>query len=320
MSVKQLQFELWQECNSRCTYCYLGKGNRNTPDEYKLRSLKNTLEKISDLSIYDEYDTLSYLGGEFFQGQLSNPEVREAFMKVMEMTAWLQKNGYIKEVWIYATMTLGDQKDLFDTLKLFDCSEEHPFWLLTSFDTIGRFHNPKMLDTWITTMEKVHELYPHIRINTTTILTGHLINMYLNGEFSFKEFMEKYHTSFFFKQCGQGDYPSKQAMNDAVGYFFPKRADFLKFLTKFRKEESDLMWDKLFNVHYRADVLYRNFSEEGKEMLLNIRHKDSKLEVETAFTNEMMTMDCGHVIAYQAYLDSDKCVLCDKHMIGEMIK
>ena len=31
--MKSLQFEAWQECGSNCDFCYLGKGNRYTPDD-----------------------------------------------------------------------------------------------------------------------------------------------------------------------------------------------------------------------------------------------------------------------------------------------
>lgn len=116
---KQLQFEIWEECNSKCKFCYLGKINLLTPNHVKLKSLQLILDKISDLSIYDEYDVISYLGGEFFQGQLNTPEIKELFFKLMEKTAWLLENKYIREVWIYATLTIGNQEDLYKSLEYF---------------------------------------------------------------------------------------------------------------------------------------------------------------------------------------------------------
>ena len=77
---KQLQFELWEECGNGCKWCYLGNNNKYTPKEVKLNSLQNALDKIQDLSNYPEFDTLSYLGGEFFQGQLKDQEVYDKFM------------------------------------------------------------------------------------------------------------------------------------------------------------------------------------------------------------------------------------------------
>ena len=49
---KQLQFELWKECNSKCKFCYLGRENNFTPDNLKINACKNALDMISDLSNY----------------------------------------------------------------------------------------------------------------------------------------------------------------------------------------------------------------------------------------------------------------------------
>ena len=314
--MKQLQFELWQECNSKCVFCYLGKENNCTKDELKINACKNALKKISDLSIYKEYDTLSYLGGEFFQGQLNNPEVKTIFMELMKKTTELLNSGYIENVWIYATLTIGDQKDLYETLDLFK-NHKGNLWVLTSYDTIGRFHTQKMLDNWKYHMHHIHELYPDIKFNITTILSEDCIEKYLSGELSFKKMMEEYNCAFFFKQCGWGD-KSKEEFNKILPKFFPKRETFLKFLRKFKSEESPLMWDKMFNIKYRADSLYRNFNDINHQMVENIRNKNSKKELQISGNPaETETLKCGHLQSYQAYIDSDECVLCDKEMIDE---
>jgi len=318
MEGKQIQFELWQECNSKCSFCYLGKDNNFTPDELKISAIEKAYDKISDLSIYPEFDTIAYLGGEFFQGQMKNPLVKEKFMQLMEKTAWLLNNGYIKHFWLYATLTIGDQKDLYETLKLFE-NHKGDLWILTSYDTMGRFHTQKMEDNWDYHMRHIHELYPDIKFNITTILSEDCIDKYLSGELSFKSMMEKYHCAFFFKQCGASN-ETKAVMNKRLPHFFPPRAKFIKFLKKFRQEESDDMWNKLFNIYYRADELYRNFNDKDRQMTLSIRHKDSVNEIETNCEYEMLTNKCGHLLSYAAYSDCDGCVVCDKEMIEELYK
>ena len=80
-----------------------------------------------------------------------------------------------------------------------------------------------------------------------------------------------------------------------------------------------MMWDKLFNIQYRCDVLYRNGNTLDEQMQLNIRHKDSKEEIELGgkLTRETVVAECGHLKQYHAYCDCDGCVLCDKEMMGE---
>lgn len=319
---KQLQFELWQECNSHCKFCYLCEDNAFTPDKLKIDSIKMAREKISDLSIYPEYSTISYLGGEFFQGQMKNLEVKDEFMKLIDKTVWLLNNEYIDCVWIYATMTIGDQKDLYETLEKFKGHKGY-LWILTSYDTIGRFHTPKMEENWKYHMKHIHELYPDILFNITTILTGDLIDKYLNNEISFKNMMEEYHTKFFFKQCGNPHtFKTKEDMNKHLPNFFPTRDKFLQFLIKFKQEEGPEMWDKLFNIKYRADNLYRNFNDEKEHMVEFVRDKNTSIEHSKILDNPEMLdtyiLPCGHMNSYQAYIDSDGCVLCDKKTIEEL--
>lgn len=316
---KQLQFELWEECGNGCLWCYLGHENEYTPDEVKLNSLNNALKTISDLSNYPEFDTLSYLGGEFFQGQMKNPEVKSKFMELMAKTAELLREGYIKEVWIYATMTIGKQTDLYETLKLFE-GHTDKVWVLTSYDTMGRFHTQKMEDTWKYHMKHIYELYPDIKFNTTTILSADCIEKYINDEISFKDMMEEFHTSFFFKQVGCKEYSPREYNEKCNMNFVPKRSTFLKFLTKFKQQESPQMWDKLFNIKYRCDVLYRNGNTLDQQMQLNVRRKDDKNEIAVHMGSnkqETLIAECGHLLAYHAYCDCDGCVLCDKEMLGE---
>lgn len=314
---KQLQFELWQECNNHCTFCYLGKNNKHTPNEVKLNALRNAYTEISKPENYPEFSTIAYLGGEFFQGQLNTEEIRNEFMKLMSKTAELLRNNVIKEVWIYMTLTIGDQKDLYDTLNLFH-GQHDKLWLLTSYDTVGRFHSQKMEDNWKYHMKHIHKLYPKIRFNTTTILSLDCIKKYLSNEISFKEMSKEYNTCFFFKQVGCDRIPPAQYNEYYNIDFVPDRHTFIKFLLKFKQQENELMWSKLFNIKYRADVLYRNENDLEHQMVKNIRHKDSGAEVELEYeSDETDVAPCGHLYAYHAYSDCDGCVLCDKEMLSE---
>lgn len=315
---KQLQFEIWEECGNNCAFCYLGDNNKFTPNEVKLNSLKNAYNVISDLSNYPEFDTISYLGGEFFQGQLNTPEIHDNFMRLMKQTAELLKQGYIKECWMYVTLTIGDQQDLYEMLEYFKPVEDK-LWILTSYDTMGRFHTPKMEENWKHHMKLIHKLYPKIRFNTTTILSADCIRKYLNGEISFQKMSEEFHTIFFFKQVGCDKEPPSE-FNKSHGFeFVPTRKLFLDFLRKFKVQEDELMWDKICNIQYRADVLFRNGNDLSQSMIKNIRHKDhrgAEIELEYESPLETAVAPCGHLYSYHAYSDCDGCVLCDKEAIA----
>lgn len=311
---KQLQFELWKECNSKCTFCYLGNTNRFTPEETKLYNLEKALSTIKNLEIYNEYDTIAFIGGEFFQGQLNTEAVKNKFFELMQTTADLMKAGYVKTTWLYATLTIGEQTDLYTTLDIFKDYQDN-FWLLTSYDTMGRFHTKKMKDNWSYHMLNIRKLYPGIKFNTTTIITGDLIDKYLADEFSFKNLMSTYNTSMFVKLCAgpEGMYISKEHTNQVLGNFFPKRDAFLRFLKKVKREEGLAFYDKLFNIQYRADTLICEYEEH--DAVVN-RNKENGTETYNPRIDYIM--DCGHLSVYSAYIDSNRCAICDKQMIRDL--
>ena len=326
---KQMQFELWDECNSKCTFCHLCNKNNITPNKTKLNMIQDTLDKISDLSIYDEYDTIGFIGGEFFQGQLNTPEIKSKFMELMDKSRWLLDNDYIENVWINVTLTIGNQNDLYDVLKRFE-GHKGNLWLLTSYDTLGRFHSQKMLDNWDYHMKNIHKLYPEIKFNITSILTGDFIKKYLNNEINFTQMMEEYHCSLFFKvpTLQKEFYKSNKEMNNAIGHFFPTRDLFLEFLTTFRQTEHPDLWNKLFNIAYRADTLYCQENGDDIEITRNKDNDYMEIIIDNTTNKQLIRdkekqmdyiMDCGHLSTYNSYVDEDGCAICDKLMIEELI-
>jgi len=333
MNKKSLQFEIWQECNNLCTYCYLGKENRFTSDELKIDALNKVYERICSED-YSVYNNISFIGGEFFQGQLNTLEIKNLFMQIMQKTAELLKDNVIESVWLTTTMTLGDQKELYEVCELFKDYIPQTgfsgFWICTSWDINGRFHTNEMLTTWDFHMKKIRVKYPNIKFNTTIILMQSMIEAYLANEFSFKEFQQKYNTTLFFKQPGIGDidYSNpenlsmldhhtklKQIMENKLNYrFMPTRVMFLRFLKKLLAEDLDL-YDRLYNIQYRADNLIRNHNDEERRMEENLRYKDSEQEILHGPDSKINI--CGHLLNYAMYLDSNKCMICDKKRIKE---
>ena len=325
---KQLQFEIWDECNSKCTFCHLCKRNESISNSTKLQYLNNILNILKNKKDLSEYDTIGFIGGEFFQGQLSTSEIKEKFFELFKICDDLLSKNLIENIWLNVTLTIGKQKDLYDLLNTF--KHINKLWLLTSFDTLGRFHTQKMLENWKYHMKNIKKLYPDIKFNTTTILTGDFIEKYLNDQINLQNFIDEYHTALFFKvpAIQKMYYNSNAEMNAEIGNFFPKRDKFLKFLLKFKKNESKELWDKLFNIVYRADVLISNIDNKLEK---TIREKDTYMEdIEVENTklqrdtykvknSEMdYIMPCGHLSIYNSYVDQDGCALCDKLAIQKL--
>lgn len=342
MGRRSFQWELWAMCNNLCKYCYLGTANRSTNKERQLKSLSDCYRAVCNLD-FNIYNNISIIGGEFFQGQLDDPEVHDEFMKLMRKCCELYSSKKIGSIWVTCTMTLGDQKHLYEMLDMFEEYECYPkpqygasgLWLCTSWDAEGRFHTEDHRKNWEYHMKNIHEKYPWVKFNTTIILMQKLLEMYIDGEWSPKQFMDEFHTCLFYKQIGLGELPpeiydgvevsddwqtryriGKQYVNKTFGFdFAPRRQTMLKFLRKYAVEDPDT-YDRLYNIVFRADELHRNYNDWDRDCT-TVRNKHSNTETDVEMESHLNT--CGHILNYAPYIDSDKCCICDKQMIWDSI-
>lgn len=315
---QECQFEVWTECNSQCKFCYLSTANIRTPDEIKLKQMNEIIEKINDPTFCDKFNKIAFIGGEFFQGQLKNPEVKKTFMHMFDIVSSLLNENKIDEVWCCATLTIGDQEDMYEVLSKFN--DLSKVWILTSYDTIGRFHTKAMKDKWISNVQNLRNTYKDIKINITTIITGDFIDKYLDGSLDLFDLAGQFDASVFLKHAcpinRDAEYLyTKQETNKIIPNFFPTRNQFLSFLYKFKENENSLMYDKLFNMKYRSSYLFR--FDEGK-LMCSHRLKDTYQEVYEKYKKEHDYSPCGHSNQYQMYVDSDGCAVCDKEKIMGM--
>ena len=132
----QIQYELWRECNCKCTYCTLGIDNCLTSNELKLQSMQTAIDEMKQFKS-NEHQTVGFIGGEFFQGQLNTPEIKSKFMELITEANNLLNNNIVKDLWLNASLLIGNQDDLYEAINLID--DKTKLWVLTSYDTIGRF-------------------------------------------------------------------------------------------------------------------------------------------------------------------------------------
>lgn len=330
---KQIQFELWQDCNSKCDFCYLNWFSVDRSNEYKLKRIKEVLEVLEDDSLYETYDTVSLIGGEFFQGQLNDPEVNEAFFTLIRKIRSLLDEGKISTTWIMVSLLIGQQPDLYRCVDIL--GNDPRVWYNTSWDISGRFKSEKMLRTWQNHMKAIHERCPLVNLNTTMILTNDLVNAYVNGEFSFSQFCQEYHTHLFLKPPSYNEvtedvycnmHPEKKGIEHFTRLetkamfaslvkkdFFPVRQQFLNFLMKYKNDMGPVAYRDLFNIERRADDLFATKSDghTGRQC-----HREKQGNGLGDFEDDINA--CGHSEYYEAYADCNGCMLCDKLFIEKL--
>lgn len=355
---KSFQWELWQECNTACAFCVLGCGYKKTSKERKLKSLIDLKDAIKGID-FDVYNNISLMGGEFFQGQLNDPEIKEKFLEIIRMCRDLYLDKKIGSIWITATLNLGDQSDLYEVLQVFEDGGFRPnpnfvksgLWICTSWDKEGRFRTKGRKDNWEFHMLKMKREFPWVKLNTSMILTQGLCEDYLQGKFVPKKFMEKFDTQlvlnvpriFDVDRDGFQSLVANRKTEDAgkldamveefkvriekdLGFrFFPDRKTFRKFLVKFARDDADLFDISLFNIERTADETIKNYNDI-ENSVVNRRNKGSNIEacsVADVLPNKhclITDLDKKHSIAYQGYIDSNACMLCDREQVRKSLR
>ena len=310
---KSIMFELWTECNNLCKFCYLGANNRCTPDKDKIKNLKKVIKILNNHfeKEEDQYKAIGLIGGEFFQGQMKNPEVKKLFFDLCMNSFKLINEDRVRDFWCYCTLTIGDQEDLYELVDLFDKTiidkEKHKLWILVSYDTYGRFYIPGRKENWEKHMLNLQK-YPFIKFNVTSILSNDFCEKVISGEHDIKAFQEKYKCTFFFKQPTMTfDYESNAEFAKVLPNWFVKRKVYIEFLKKIKSIDLNL-FNEILNIEQRADDILQS-TNNYKQI-----HRD---KVTWEETDGNINPNCGHVTNYQCYADSDACCLCDYLKIKE---
>lgn len=300
--MRMLQFELWKDCSNNCSFCW----NRDlihsiTPQDIKIENINYVISRLDgDIS---GYDVVSIIGGEFFEGQLKDLEVKKAFTDLIYKFVSLLKGNKVEQVFIMLSFMRSVLPDLDEVISIFDSEGvlNKVLWC-TSYDETGRFHTKEQKQIWINNIEKYSK---NIRIHTEMIMTEPMINAIIDGNVSLKWFFDRGVSVDFIRprvhiNKDRSD-KTKQETLGIVPFIYPKRNTFLKFLSYLQKEYPQKLED-LYSMEIRAfDV--ELVSEK------RVMHRDIEHYLEDKEKDKILP--CGHSDKFAGYIDSDNCMVCD---------
>lgn len=309
---KTLQFEVWHTCRNRCKFCYL-QGDQETPRLEMIKNIKNAHQTIVNKEIWNEYDTVSFIGGEIFQGEMDNEFIQQEWVDLIKTISKYHEDGLIKKVYFCATLTFDNNDALWHTLSQFN-SHREGVWVLTSYDEEGRFHTPQHLKNWQENIKKIRNEFVGIQINTTVICTATVCEKYLEDRDYFNK-LRGLGTQLFLKVPSRPKlYKTNKEANEKMGInFFPTRKLFMNFLIKLANEDINL-YEKLCDIDLRADTLIGKWKDKD---FVSTRDKSTYMELYDDETEYVMK--CGHISTYNAYLDENGCALCDIQAVKDMV-
>lgn len=311
-SIKCLQFELWQDCDNCCEWCYLKDHRILTTDEQKIHNIQEVIKDINSDSLKD-FNAIGLIGGEFFQGQLTNLAVKAEFLKMIELINQKLISEEIREFWLTASLIKPNQLDLVDILKIFDFSKyknNQRVILCTSFDTMGRFHTEEAKQTWINNLQAISVFFPEITLHTQTILTQDLIEKTIADPHIFDEILKYSMLDFKIPNYFRD---KELAINGIKNYHELLQNNLHKFPSKFFIENRKVFLQFL-------PIYIKIFGKDKLKNLINypsLRSHTLKIFSEDyTLSNrwdygEDRYLSCGHLLDGQCYIDSDKCMYCD---------
>lgn len=264
-----IQYELWKDCNNHCTFCF----NKGQVDVDKIESLNYTISKLNEPEV-DLYNEIGFIGGEFFDSQLDNKDVKSLFYKLFDICAEKSEQGKLDKLYITTSLIFVLSRHLIEFLNYLDnIGLLEKTLLCTSWDTIGRFHTESNRKLWENNMLELHKLFPKLRIHTETIVTQAFINSVLEDKFSITDFCNKFDTRMDFIEPGSGFgyYDKKEAMIHLKD-FFPTIDSFIKFVVK-TSMNNEIDLETFLSPNIRSDVIYNIL--DGKRVSAHGRRKSS---------------------------------------------
>jgi len=221
-----LQFELWKDCNNRCAFCF--NDNSATSAARKLERLAFVKKELTN-NLPDEVDTIGFIGGEFFDGQLETEELFSTFIDVINLAL---NTDSIKKVLITSSLIFRNGNQHLKSV-LLRLTKREKLMLCTSWDTKYRFHTEDAQKGWENTIKLLHELFPEVRLHVEICPTQWHLEDVLADKFNIAAFENKYGVRVDYTDLNSGfNYRDKYEFQQHVPGFFPKRETFLRFLNK----------------------------------------------------------------------------------------
>lgn len=288
-----IQYELWKDCSNGCKFCY----NRGQQDVNKIESLNFIINKLDDEEL-NNYDEIGFIGGEFFDTQLDNDDVKALFYKLFDKCINKIKNGSIKKLYITTALMFDLNKHLIPFLNYLQNNDilEH-ILLCTSFDLKYRFYTDKRKRMWEDNMLSLNHLYPNLKLHTEIIVSEFFIDAVLNDEFSITEFGDKFHTHIDYIEPISGFYykDKEDCMRDMKD-FYPSKDKFISFLYKTILINKEIDIDTFLSPYVRSDKVYYTYNGQRttvsnrreKNTVINYNELDVKYEHGFSNSNEKM--------------------------------
>lgn len=299
-----IQYNMWKNCRNHCEFCF-NRGYKTSDDDDKIRILNFVLDKLSDKET-DSYNEIGFIGGEFFDNQLDNKNVKSKFYKMFDICKLRVEKGLLDKIYVATSLIFDINKQLIPFIKYISgLGILDKTLFCTSFDLKYRFNNDGDLKTWQNNMIEIQKYIGDQKVHTEIIFTQFLIDSINSGKFDLCDFSKKYNTSIDFIEPTFTEYfSSREEMIQALPDFFPKRNDFIKFVKEY-SDKGIIDINSFLSIKLRSDTSYYDLC--GKWVKLDNRWN----------TNVRRILKNEQIMPVKSYSDSEALMLKDIEILSK---
>ena len=250
-----IQYNMWKNCRNHCEFCF-NRGYTTSDTKDKIRILDFVIDKLCSEET-DAYNEIGFIGGEFFDNQLQDLEVKSKFYKLFDECKRRIDLGLLDKVYVATSLIYDPNKYLFpfidyiDSLGILDKT-----LFCTSYDIKYRFHSVEHFQRWSRNMDLLKERL-NKQVHTEIIVTQAFLDAVNSGMFNIEDFCKRYNTYVDYIEPTAIDYyQTREEFMQALPDFFPKREDFIKFIIEYGVEKRMVSIDSFLSVKLRSDTSY----------------------------------------------------------------
>lgn len=304
-----VQYGVWPNCTNNCDFCLRLERKPCTKAEklFWLDKIKKNIDQIDWKNRYSK--GISLLGGELYY--IRDIEVQESFLELIDII--------IDKILLpcgkgckYSTVTNGIYKPtfLYKVIdKIVDKAGIEYVDINFSYDLKYRYKTEKSRLLAYNNINDFHKRYNYA-VGVQMILTQYLIDLWKNGQFDTKQFMDENfpgnNLAFLYP------HPIHTKQKDLLTDFFFKRSDFLSFI-KYIKSHDPIVYLNFINSTKNSSTFKYTGLSDRKRLCSGENAEFQQPCLSDG--KEELREDCKHSILYSCYADSDKCVLCDLEMM-----
>ena len=305
---KFIQFELWKNCNNKCKFC-----------EHLFDQVSTDEQKIIDLQYFnneliqpfiDNYNVIGFIGGEFFDDQINNNNVKQLFYDLFVKCAQKKYRNKIDKIYIATSFIYNINKHLLSFIEFLKRQNLLDIvYFCTSYDLKHRFHTNYHHQLWSNNVKYLNKILT-TKIHVEIILTKTLIDAILNAKFNVNTFKKEYNVDVdFIEPSFISQLKDKQSTHNFVSDFFPTRSSFIKFI-KYAYDNGIIDIDSFLSMKLRSDALYFRVSNTNKLIKVVNRVDDNLRKYDIN----------GNPINIQSYCDSNILMIDDVNIFRSIVK